>query len=86
MTIDAAVFKEQNVAVAVVVVQNHVLNNVSERDDVKASFQRYFPGCNIILMGQDNRGQPTYYGRSDITRFLSRIQMRRLPFKRYSFK
>lgn len=82
--IEAAVFREQNVSVAVIAVQKHVLNDVGRRDDVIVDCQKLFPGCNIILMGQDSYGRPTYYGRSDITRFLSRIDMRRLPFKRYN--
>lgn len=85
MTVDAALFREQNVSVAVVTVRRQVINDVTRRDDVLRSFRLRFPGFNIVLMGQDSRGRPTYYGRSDITRFLSRISLHRLPFKRYTF-
>lgn len=39
----------------------------------------------IALMAQNARGIPTYYGRKDIVNFLARIDMRRIPWKRYTF-
>ncbi|TFD94317.1 hypothetical protein [Jeotgalibacillus sp. R-1-5s-1] len=79
---DYALVKEQGVTFAVVVVKSHALNNVHSRDDLKMSYQPYFPGAHIILMAQNSRGVPQYYGKTDIVNFLSRIDHRRLPWKR----
>ena len=38
----------------------------------------------IILMAQNNRGVPTYDGRSDIVRFLANIHPARIPWKKYT--
>lgn len=84
MSIDAALVKEQGVHFAVVVVQSHVLNNPSQRSEAQQGFQALFPGYNIILMAQTSRGVPTYYGRPDIVRFLSKVHISQLPWKRYS--
>lgn len=83
MTVEAALFREQNVNVAVVVVKRHVLDRPEERERARRSLALKFPGHNVVLMGQDYRGQPTYFGRQDITRFLSKVPLRALPFKRY---
>ena len=83
MTVEAALFKEQGVNVAVVVVKNHVIDNSSERDRARRAFGTAFPGCQVVLMGQDHRGRARYFGRPDVTRFLSSVSLRALPFKRY---
>lgn len=79
---DYALVKEQGVTFAVVIVKSHVLNS-SNRENVRNSFRQYFPfGIPIILMAQNARGIPTYHGRNDIVNFLSKIDHRRLPWKR----
>ena len=83
MTVDAALFREQRVNVAVIVVKRHVLDYPMQRDQARKSFATRFPGYQIVLMGQDHRGTPTYFGRKDITSFLSQMPLRALPFKRY---
>lgn len=37
-----------------------------------------------VLMAQDSRGVPTYYGRDDIVRFLSNTPMEGLPWREYT--
>jgi hypothetical protein len=48
------------------------------------SFSGVFPGMPVVLMAQDSRGTPTYYGRRDIVRFLGDISMSRIPWKWYT--
>ncbi|MFA1822994.1 hypothetical protein ACDX78_23075 [Virgibacillus oceani] len=79
---DYALVKEQGVTFAVVVVKSRILNNPNLRDESLQSFQKYFPGVPLILMAQDTRGKPKYYGRNDIVNFLSKVNYRRLPWKR----
>ena len=83
MRFQAALTKEQGVTFAVVVVKRHVLNP-GTRDDAKASFQPVFPGVPIVLMAQDGRGVPEYYGRPDIVRFLAKVPFEALPWREWS--
>lgn len=84
MQFEGALVKEQGVTFAIVVVKPYVLNNHSEIDNTRAGFRRYFPGVPIILMAQDHCGVPTYHGRQDIVQFLSRINVSRIPWKKYT--
>jgi hypothetical protein len=65
MTFQGAVIKEQGVTFAVVIVKSHVLNSRTEADKIVAAFQVVFPGIPVLLMAQDYRGIPTYYGSSN---------------------
>jgi len=48
------------------------------------AFQPLFPGLPLILMAQDNRGIPTYYGRQDIIRFMANVPVEAVPWKEYT--
>ncbi len=82
--LEGAVIKEQGQTFAIVIVKQHVLNS-GDRDRIKASYSSYFPGMPIILMAQDSRAVPTYYGRTDIVNFLSRLHISQIPWKKYTF-
>lgn len=84
MSFDAALVREQGVNFAVVIVKHHVMGSDSSRRDATAAFNRHFPGVPVILMAQDGRGTPTYWGRPDIVRFLTNVPVEALPWKRYS--
>jgi hypothetical protein len=83
MSFDAALVREQGVSFAVIAVKAGVLSAPSQRAQVSASFQLKFPGVSIVLMWQDGQGVPTYWGRPDIVRFLSRVAVGRLPWRHY---
>jgi hypothetical protein len=84
MTFEGAVVKEKGVTFAVVVVKKAVLSTPSEAQRLADGFQPVFPGVPIVLMAQDNRGVPSYYGRKDIAAFLARIPIRAIPWKKYT--
>lgn len=84
MRFDGAVIKEQGVTFAIVVVKPSVLNSTTSRENTRDSFSSVFPGMPIILMAQDGRGTPSFYGRTDIVNFLAKIDMRRIPWKTYT--
>ena len=84
MRFQGAVIKEQGVTFAVVIVKRHVVDNRSEANDAIASFQPLFPGLPIVLMAQDSRGTPTYFGRTDIARFMSNVPVSAVPWKEYT--
>lgn len=80
-----ALVREQGVEFAVVIVKRHVLDNHSQRDGAVASFSREFSRP-AVLMAQDSRGTPTYYGRPDIVRFLRNISPERLPWREFTLR
>ncbi len=84
MRFQGAVIKEQGVTFAVVIVKQHVLDISSEANDAIASFQPLFPGIPLVLMAQDSRGTPTYYGRRDIVNFMADVALSSVPWREYT--
>jgi hypothetical protein len=84
MKIQGAVIKEQGVTFAVVIVKKTVIDNSSEANSAIAAFRPIFPGVPLVLMAQDHRGVPTYYGRQDIARFMANVPLHIIPWKEYT--
>ena len=84
MQLQGAVIKEQGVTFAVVIVKQHVVNISSEANEAIASFQPLFPGVPLVLMAQDSRGTPTYYGRRDIVDFMANVPLTSIPWREYT--
>jgi signal recognition particle receptor subunit beta len=84
MIFQGAVIKEQGVTFAVVVVKSHILNSRTEADRVIAAFQAVFPDIPVVLMAQDYRGVPTYYGREDISKYMANVPIAAIPWEEYS--
>ena len=78
MRIQGAVIREQGQTFAVVVVKSHVVQSSSAAADVIRSFAPVF-GVPIVLMAQDSRGRPTFYGRPDIARFMASVPLHAVP-------
>jgi hypothetical protein len=85
MHIEGAVIREQGVTFAVTVVKRHIVDNPQAAEQAILSLSRLFPGIPIVLMAQDAFGRPTYYGRSDLTSFMSSVPLEAVPWKRYTF-
>jgi hypothetical protein len=83
MRIQGAVIREQGQTFAVVVVKPHVIHSSSEAADAIRSFTPVFR-VPVVLMAQDNRGRPTYYGRPDIARFMASVPMHAIPWREYT--
>jgi len=84
MRFEGAVIKEQGVSFAVVVVKPHVVNVPSEARKTIAGFMPVFPGMPVVLMAQDARGTPTYFGRPDIAKFLANVPVASIPWREYT--
>jgi hypothetical protein len=85
MQFQGAVIKEQGVTFAVVIVQSHILNDRTDANQLIVSFQQSFFGdMPVVLMAQNSRGVPTYYGRRDIANFLSQVPLQAIPWKQYT--
>ncbi len=83
MRVQGAVIREQGQTFAVVVVKSHVVQNRAEADGAIAGLAPVF-GVPVVLMAQDSRGRPTYYGRSDIARFMSNVPVSAIPWREYT--
>lgn len=83
MRVQGAVIREQGQTFAVVVVKPHVVQNRSEAANAIQSFTPVFR-VPVVLMAQDARGRPTFYGRPDIARFMSSVPVHRIPWREYT--
>lgn len=77
-TFNVAYIREQGVNFAVVSVQDHVVSNQTQARNVIASFEHQF-GVPTVLVGAR---QHRLIGRPDLVRFLSRVSLSRLPWRR----
>ena len=83
MRVQGAVIREQGQTFAVVVVKSHVVRNRTTAADAVRSFEPIFR-VPVVLMAQDGRGTPTYYGRPDIARFMAKVPLRAIPWRHYT--
>ena len=84
MRFQGALIREQGVTFAIAVVKKHVLDNKSQAEETIAAFRPIFGNVPIVLMAQDSRGVPTYYGRKDIANFMARVPLHTVPWKEYT--
>jgi hypothetical protein len=80
MQCDVAIVREQGIDFAVVAARRTALNT-SNRESLVATWSAEL-GVPAVLMSQDTRGRPTFYGRTDIARFLSNVPVAALPWRR----
>ncbi len=83
MTFTGAKIKEQGITFALAVVKPHVLTSPTI-ETTRASFLPIFGNVPIILVGKNANGSLKYNGRTDIVRFLSKINPTRIPWKQYT--
>lgn len=81
--VQGAVIREQGVEFAVVIVKRHVLDNAHDAREMISAFEPIF-NAPTVLMAQDSRGTPTYYGRPDIARFMANVPLAAVPWTEYS--
>jgi len=79
-TLEGAFIREQGIEFAIIVVKPHVLRNTTEANEMIASLRLRF-GRPVVLMAQDGRGTPTWYGRKDLSRFMSGVPLGAIPWK-----
>lgn len=81
---DGAVVKEQGLTFGVAAVRTGTLSSSNRRSAALSGFPAAFGGIPTVLMEQDGRGVPTYFGRPDIVSFLASVDIQRLPWRRMS--
>lgn len=81
MTFEGAIIREQGVEFAIIVVKRHVLSSTIEASRVGAELEARL-GLPVVLMAQSPRGRPTWYGRQDISKFMSGVPLSAVPWKK----
>lgn len=84
MKFEGAVIKEQGITFAIVIVKKHVVDNSATANQAIQSYQPIFPGIPVVLMAQDSYGTPTYFGRTDIAKFMANVPIQAVPWKEYT--
>ena len=84
MQFEGAVIREQGITFAVVIVRKAVIDFRQQADRAIRTCSGAFPGMPVVLMAQDSRGTPTYYGRPDLSRFLANTPLGAIPWRRYT--
>ena len=84
MRFQGAVVKEQGVTFGIVIVKPHILQSVTDKAQMQHFGSRVFGSMPIVLMAQNARGVPTYYGRHDIVNFLANVPVFCIPWREYS--
>ena len=81
---NVALMCEQGVRFAVVVVSPSLMSGLrSERDGAVQAFSTQF-GAPAVLMVQDSRGIPIYYGRPDLVGLLEERCPEQLPWREFA--
>lgn len=69
---------------AVVVVEIDLIQRPGEADMAIDSMQPAFGGVPVILMAQNDKGSPTYYGDQSIATLLADVPLEKMPWKEYT--
>lgn len=84
MKVQAAAISLQGISFAVVVVGEDLLKSPGEADMAIERFAPVFGGVPVLLMAQNEKGSPVYYGDRDLVRSMADIPIERMPWKEYS--
>jgi hypothetical protein len=83
MKVLGAVIREQGQTFAIVVVKQHIVQSRASAERMIADYFSLFR-VPVVLMAQDGRGRPSYFGRQDIARFMSKVPLHAIPWREYT--
>ncbi len=84
MRFQGAKVREQGITFGILIVKPYVLHDPVARENMQSFGTRAFGPIPIVLMAQNSRGIPTYWGRRDIVKFLSGVPLQCIPWKEYT--
>lgn len=84
MKLQGAVIKEQGITFAILIVKENVMHSQHLADEALASARGLFRPHPTVLMSQNYRGRPEFYGRKDIVKFLANVPIETIPWKEYT--
>lgn len=73
---------EQGVEFMVVLVKKSVIDNHFQRQEAIQEYQSLF-GLPSVIAAQDHRGDFQYFGREDISKFLSNLHPSQIPWSKF---
>lgn len=85
MTFEGIIVKEQDVTFGIVVVKESAIRDSGTANDLIVQYQLIMGVAPVVLMAQDFRGTPRYYGCKDVVNFLASIDFRRIPWQNYTY-
>jgi hypothetical protein len=85
MTFEGSVIKEHGVIFGIAVVKMSAMRDATAANHLTSQFEGILGVRPVVLMAQDARGIPRYYGRTDIVENLANIDIRRIPWKKYTY-
>lgn len=83
MRFQGAIIQEQGVRFAIVIVKPHVVQMQSQGNQAVSRYSGML-GVPVVLMAQDARDVPTYYGRRDIVDFLANVPIEAIPWQEFT--
>ena len=81
--VHAAAMSVQGYRFAVVLVPLDLISRPGEADMAIADLRPRFGGVDVVLMGQDEDGTPSYHGDATLRELLDHIPVDRMPWKPY---
>jgi hypothetical protein len=69
----------------VVIVKRHILSSPKQRSDLRKAFEQEL-GEPVVLMAQDSKGIPTYWGRDDLVEYMARVPMEAVRWQRFTLR
>jgi hypothetical protein len=67
----------------VVIVQRSVLSSETQCQDTRAALEQHLEQP-VVLMAQDGRGVPTYWGRPDLVDYMAAHPLETIPWQRFT--
>ena len=84
MQFEGAVIREQGQKIGIVIVESKTLDDHAQADRIIQNFKSLFGGVPVVLMAKDAAGKPAFYGRQDAVKLLATIQMKAIPWRKYT--
>jgi hypothetical protein len=84
--VQAAAISLQNVDFVVVVVSLLLVQSPGEADMVISDMAARFGGVPVVLLAQDEQGNPVFHGDSQLVELLAGIPLNEFPWKEYALK
>ena len=83
MKFTAALVEFQSTVFAIVVVKPHIVADRVEAKIAIAGFERAFPGKTVVLMAQDEKSAPMYFGPPNLLAAIKNEPLEKFPWEEF---
>jgi hypothetical protein len=85
MNFDVAIVKKNGVEIGVFATTMDIINDKMQAHNlIKYCEEKILVGYQVVLMAQDTRGIPHYYGKQDLVSLLEATNFSKIHFRRYT--